>query len=511
MKSKIILMLSIVLILLFAISTVSANDNATTNSTLTHEISFDEDSTSNILKENSTDDTPEEVGNKSSTELTISDTVSYNDYEDSFKIRLTSNDTGLVNKNITIIFNGETYNKTTDDDGIVIIDFKLKTGTYDVQYFFYGDDNYTASNGNSTITIKSDIVTKLSYVDKKITYCEGVKAVIQIKLVDVYNNAVSGKTITVKVNGKTYKAKTNSKGIATFYLNLKKGTHTIYYSFSKSDTYVGSSGSHKIQVKTKLSKGNGYWVNKWSMKKVNLKTLYKKGTKHIFLQHTVFDAYGKKTVVKWIKKAHKYGMKVHIWIAAFYKNGKYVHASNKKGTYNYKHMNSILKKAKYYASIKEVDGIHFDYLRFGGNAYKFKNAAAAINYFVKKANSDIREVNPDIILSAAVMPEPNEMKKYYGQDMPTISKYLDVVVPMIYKGNYHASSKWIKKVTKQFVKKSKGAKIWAGLQSYKSDSNIKKLSYKSLMKDAKYAKKGGASGIVLFRWGLSALLNFKKV
>ena len=31
------------------------------------------------------------------------------------------------------------------------------------------------------------------------------------------------------------------------------------------------------------------------------------------------------------------------------------------------------------------------------------------------------------------------------------------------------------------------------------------------MKDAKAAKYGGASGIILFRWGLSALLNFKKI
>ena len=109
------------------------------------------------------------------------------------------------------------------------------------------------------------------------------------------------------------------------------------------------------------------------------------------------------------------------------------------------------------------------------------------------------------------MPEPSSMKKYYAQDISTMSKHLDVLVPMIYKGNYHASSKWIKKITKQFVKKSNGAKIWVGLQTYKSDSNIKKLSYKALFKDAKNAKKGGAAGVVLFRWGLSALLNFNKL
>lgn len=174
-------------------------------------------------------------------------------------------------------------------------------------------------------------------------------------------------------------------------------------------------------------------------------------------------------------------------------------------------MNKIINQVKYYASIKQVDGIHFDYLRFPGNAYKYKNAASAINYFTKKACSEVRKVNPNIIMSAAVMPEPNDMKHYYGQDVPTISKYLDVIVPMIYKGNYHASSKWIKKTTKAFVKKTKGSLIWAGLQTYHSDSNIKKLSYTSLFKDAKAAKNGGAKGVVMFRWGLTKYINFKKL
>ena len=109
------------------------------------------------------------------------------------------------------------------------------------------------------------------------------------------------------------------------------------------------------------------------------------------------------------------------------------------------------------------------------------------------------------------MPEPSGMKYYYAQDISTMSKHLDVIVPMVYKGNYHAGDKWIKKTTKAFVKKSNGAQIWTGLQSYKSDSNIKKLSYKALFKDAQYSMKGGASGVIIFRWGLSALLNFKKL
>ena len=70
---------------------------------------------------------------------------------------------------------------------------------------------------------------------------------------------------------------------------------------------------------------------------------------------------------------------------------------------------------------------------------------------------------------------------------------------------------WITSVTKAFVKQSNGAQVWTGLQAYKSDSNPKKLSHSTLLKDAKAAMEGGAKGVVLFRIGVSRYLNFKKV
>ena len=103
------------------------------------------------------------------------------------------------------------------------------------------------------------------------------------------------------------------------------------------------------------------------------------------------------------------------------------------------------------------------------------------------------------------------VKKYYAQDIPTMGKYLDAILPMVYKGNYHAGSKWIKWVTKTFAKQSKKAKIWTGLQTYKSDASLKKLSAKELMGDADAAALGGAYGVILFRYGLFNYINFNEV
>ncbi len=503
MRNRTIFGFIIFLTLFLSVSAISASENVTCDNLTS---SYD---SNDLLTSDDTYGTGDI--NKSATKISANDKVSYVDYKDSFTVKLSSNGADLVNKSVIISLNHVNYNKITDSKGQATIDFKLKTGTYTVGYYFAGDENYTSSWGNSIFTVKSDLKTSLKLIDKTQNHCEGVKSVFHLNLVDVYGNGISGKTVKINVGGKTYSAKTNSKGNAVFYISLKKGTNDMSYYFSETGKYVDSSGISRVVVKSKLSKGNGYWVNQWDMKKVNLKKLSKLGTKHIFLLHTAFQMYGKSSVLKWIKKAHSYGMQVHLWVSVFFNNGKFITPCSKKGVYNYKQMNKVIKKVKYYAGLKEVDGIHFDYIRFPGNAYKYKNAVKAVNYFTEKASKAVRDVRPGIIVSAAVMPEPSSMKHYYAQDIKTMSKHLDVIAPMIYKGNYHATSKWIKKTTRTFIKMSNGAQIWSGLQTYKSDSNIKKLSYKTLFKDAKAAKSGGAAGVVLFRWGLSALLNFNKL
>jgi len=56
--------------------------------------------------------------------------------------------------------------------------------------------------------------------------------------------------VTLKVNGRTYKATTNSKGVATFTLKLtKKGTFTATTKFAGDSYYTAKTTSSKIIVK----------------------------------------------------------------------------------------------------------------------------------------------------------------------------------------------------------------------------------------------------------------------
>ena len=237
----------------------------------------------------------------------------------------------------------------------------------------------------------------------------------------------------------------------------------------------------------------GYWVFGKDMYNVNLESLKKNGVTDIFLNYYAVTLYGQTKVVDWIKKAKAQKINVHIWVQCFYNEGSW---QNPKTT----NLTSKLKEIKGYAAIEGVKGVHLDYLRYPGNAYKTSGGAEAITAFVKK----VRSQNPKTFLSCAVMPETDD-KKYYGQDIEALGKIVDCVIPMQYKGNYSAGSSWLASTTKYFSGK---AKIWSGLQTYKSDDDPTQLSAKELLADSKTCLKNGAKGAILFRYGICPSINF---
>ncbi len=516
-----ILIIAIVLLAIFTVSAVSANDNSTEavgeDAGDDLKIPEDLDDVNEYLKSGDgdgevlkDDNATQEVVKNSST-IISSKVTGYQSFKTTINFKLTSNNKPLASKKVSILLNGVTYSRTTDANGEGSLSVSLKTGSYTAVFTYAGDDLTNSTTASSKVTVKDPIKTKLKLGDKYINYRQGSKCLFYVKLLTNDGKAVKNQLVTFKVSGKTYTAKTNKNGVAKIYLNLKKGTRTVKYSFKKNAPYLSSSGSAKIKVRAKMAKGDGYWLWSAHMNKVNLKSLASHGTKHIFLHVQSISLHGKSAVVSFIKKAHKYKMKVHLWMQVCYSGGKWVRPINENNKIKYSFLNKKINEAKRYAKITGVDGIHFDYMRFGGTAHLYKNPNRAMNYFTKKASTEIHKIKSNCIVSGAIMPEPSMMTYYYGQDVSTISKYVDALLPMAYKGNYHQTTKWIGSVTKKFVSQSNGAQMWTGLQSYHSDNNAKKLTQKSLLKDARAAKNGGAKGVVLFRIGISCNFNFKKV
>lgn len=434
----------------------------------------------------------------------------YESFKSEISFKLTSNNKPLASKKLTIQINGATYTRTTDKSGNAILSVNLKAGTYAAKITYDGDNLTRETTKNCNVVIKKPLKTSLKLGDKYINYRQGSKCLFYVKLL-ANGKAVKNQQVTFRAAGKTYTAKTDKSGMAKIFLNMKKGKHRVKYSFKKTSPYLASSGSHVVKVKAKMAKGNGYWLWPMHMKSVNLNNLAKRGTKHIFLHSQALYTHGRASVISFIKRAHSCGMKVHLWMQICCVGENWVSPVKNDGSFKHGFINGKIRLAKSYARVPGVDGIHFDYIRFGGTAHNHKNAVKCINYIVKKASVAIHKIKPNAMVSAAIMPEPSMMKYYYGQDIPTMSRYLDALLPMVYKGNYHQTRNWVTSVTKTFVSQSSGAQVWTGLQSYHSDNNAAKLSQKSLVKDAKAAMKGGAKGVVLFRIGISCNFNFKKV
>ena len=150
-----------------------------------------------------------------------------------YKVTLTSAHGGSV-KDCKVYFSyaGKNATAKTDANGKASIVIPLLAkGTYKVTYTFKGNGGFYSSSSSGTICIK-EAANKLTASDLKMNYNDGSK--FSVKLSDNNGKVLSGKTITFKLDGKTYTAKTNSKGIAELAVgNLKPGTYQIKYMYSK--------------------------------------------------------------------------------------------------------------------------------------------------------------------------------------------------------------------------------------------------------------------------------------
>lgn len=431
------------------------------------------------------------------------------DTNQKFNVTLTASGVPIVNKNVTIRINGVDYIRTTDNNGVASLTIRLDAGTYLVTYSFNGDSKLAPSNGKAYCTVV-DRKNSLFVVNGSTVFTQNSTEEFKVLLKNSDGSPIANEKVIFTINGVDYTRTTDANGIASLSIQLGiVGTYEISYKFAGNNENLGCEGSSLIVITKYINNGNGYWVQGANMYNVDLVGLAASGTGNIFLNFYAFTKYGESSVLSWIKQANSHGIKVHIWMQVFY-DGGWLSPLNSDGSINTALFNERIAEAKKYAALPGVAGVHFDYLRYPGTAYKHPGGTAAISEFVKLATTAIRGVNPNCLISAAVMPEKNDAY-VYGQDIAVISKYLDIIVPMVYKGNYNSGTSWISSITQWFVETSNGAAVWVGLQTYVSDNDITKLPISELSKDAQTAYDAGAKGVMMFRWGLSNFIDFNKL
>ncbi|MEN4007157.1 MAG: transglutaminase domain-containing protein [Methanobacteriaceae archaeon] len=167
-------------------------------------------------------------------------------------------------------------------------------------------------------------------------------------------------------------------------------------------------------------------------------------------------------------------------------------------------LNSISNLTREFSG--RIHGIHLDYIRYrgvGDSAAYRHDGTEVITGFVREVYSRVNAINNSLKLSAAVMPEPMAYTvRYYGENVTMLSRYLDFLVPMVYRGNFREDREWITSSIKRIIRHSNGTPVVAGLLTYGSDLNVTQKPADELNNDIRAAWKGGSSGFVLFRYGL---------
>ena len=190
------------------------------------------------------------TGYKLTTTVKVLSTISAKDvtkiYKDGRKFSATfykSNGKVLAKTKIKFKIKGKTYKVKTNSKGVASLSLKsLKKGTYKI--ISYNKDGLTKTNKVKVVKTVKTSLTASSY-----TFIKSETKKIKVKLVSSLGTTPKGKVIKIKVSGKTYKAKTNSKGIATLKLpKMKDGIYKVKYSFAKSGAYKASSTSSKVTV-----------------------------------------------------------------------------------------------------------------------------------------------------------------------------------------------------------------------------------------------------------------------
>ena len=155
----------------------------------------------------------------------------------------------IKNTKVKVNVDGVIKTYTTNKNGQILLDTSsYNPGTHKVTVTFNGNSKYFKSSASSTITVKKAkpfiIVSKMKYYAS-----EKVKKFYMI-LKDNRYRAMKNTKVTLKVNGKTYTAKTNSNGRATFKITKlnKKGKFTATAKYGGNNYYVAVSGSAKITV-----------------------------------------------------------------------------------------------------------------------------------------------------------------------------------------------------------------------------------------------------------------------
>ncbi|MBZ9570735.1 Ig-like domain-containing protein [Methanobrevibacter sp. TMH8] len=168
----------------------------------------------------------------------------------------------IVGRLISFYVNGKLVGSSiTNSEGIAEFVYTASaSGTYNILSTMNESDEsdtfitriYSANTSTiAKVVLEKDTVITVSAP----TINEGKKTNIKVTLKDINGNILKGKKVSLKINGKTYTATTNNKGIAVFKIvGLKGGKYNLIAKFGGDNNYKSSTTKvvQKVNAKSNL-------------------------------------------------------------------------------------------------------------------------------------------------------------------------------------------------------------------------------------------------------------------
>lgn len=297
--------------------------------------------------------------------------------------------------------------------------------------------------------------------------------------------------------------KIKGAGITDIFVKCNISSSTYQKTLKNIMTIFKDSGIRVNAMITCFLDASGKWINP-------------AGTTYTYTVKTTKKVAVKTPYKSWYKSWYKYrGHWYYKWKYVWKTKTTYktVTTTQKKTGLNTTYNTQVLNAISNIVKNCGVDGINLDYLRYPGTAYKYTKSTQNITSFVKSVYNSVKSINSSVAVSADVMPEGKTNAYYYGQNYTEIAKYIDFMVPLVYKGSYGYNSSagtsssgkngttWIGNAISYIVSQVNGKPVVASLQTYRSDKNTTAIPINELQNDINAAANNGASGYVLFKYG----------
>lgn len=459
------------ILFLFTILILSVNAIQASDINMTEAYSTDDANIANYVSEVDTNmDTLTNDNNAplNQSEITSQSNVIY--YNGDYRISLKDANSNLTIKNRTVnlVINSISYTAKTDDDGVASFNLKLAPAKYSILAYFGGDDIYEPSNNlTSTLEILSTIrANDLSkYYKASLPYTA--------TFYDSQGKALANKYVTITVNGKSYKPKTNSNGVASLPVNLKPGTYKII----STDPLTGYKLTTSFRILDTIISGN---VQKFIGDKKKFTAKFLKSN-------------GKALAKKYIKfkiKGKKYKVKT--------KSSGYASLSLKK-----------FKKGTYYVVCYNKDGLT---KTFKIQIYKNKATTKLTTQtytFYQNETKQIRAKFTTSIGGASVSGKTIKIKlngKTYSKKTDSNGMvYLDL--PNLNKGLYTVEYKY---AGTKYIKSSKASNFITVLDTSVSDFTVKSTKSFGYGAGTEFKVKVTAGGVPLIKKAVTFTINGKK-